>query len=170
MTTQLDTEESPFLPRSTARTDEKDMRFFEGLASGLTVKDACAVVGYGRTSVYDWRRDDEAFAHAWHMADADSLDVFLKEVDRRGKDGVEEPVFYQGEIVGTIQRYSDALLMFRVKQKDPSYRENARPLIGDGAQVQITQVTYVLDRGERAPIDTTGSVVEDDSLHSARCA
>ena len=33
-------------------------------------------------------------------------------------------MFYQGEICGHVRKYSDALLMFLIKQADPSYREH----------------------------------------------
>ena len=36
---------------------------------------------------------------------------------RRAKDGVVEPIFYQGQIVGENRRYSDVLAMFILKSK-----------------------------------------------------
>ncbi len=36
---------------------------------------------------------------------------------RRAKDGVAEPVFYQGQVVGETRRYSDTLAMFILKSK-----------------------------------------------------
>ena len=36
---------------------------------------------------------------------------------RRAKDGVPEPVFYQGQVVGETRRFSDTLAMFILKSK-----------------------------------------------------
>ena len=43
------------------------------------------------------------------------LGALEDEVMRRAKDGVVEPIFYQGQIVGENRRYSDALAMFILK-------------------------------------------------------
>jgi len=57
-------------------------------------------------------------------------------VKRRGLHGVEEPVIYGGKprmvkdlVTGkmvplTVRRFSDNLLMFEVKRRDPAYRDN----------------------------------------------
>jgi hypothetical protein len=37
----------------------------------------------------------------------------------RAVDGVEEPVFWKGEQVGTRRRYNDRLLMFLLRARDP---------------------------------------------------
>ena len=42
---------------------------------------------------------------------------------RRAIDGVEEPVYYRGQKVGTKKWYSDTLLMFLLKKLRPEYRE-----------------------------------------------
>ena len=33
------------------------------------------------------------------------------EADRRGVDGYDDPIFFEGQQVGTVRRYSDQLLM-----------------------------------------------------------
>lgn len=47
------------------------------------------------------------------------------EVRRRAIDGVDEPVFHQGQIVGTITRYSDRLLYAMAKARLPEYQDTA---------------------------------------------
>ena len=43
---------------------------------------------------------------------------------RRALEGGEEPVFYQGKIVGSVRKYSDTLLMFMLKARRPErYRD-----------------------------------------------
>jgi len=50
--------------------------------------------------------------------------MLYAEIDRRAVEGVDKPVIYKGEITGTYMEYSDNLLKFRRKQRDPSYRDN----------------------------------------------
>jgi hypothetical protein len=45
------------------------------------------------------------------------LDALEDEVMRRAKDGVVEPVFYKGRVVGEKRRYSDNLAMFILKSR-----------------------------------------------------
>ncbi len=45
-----------------------------------------------------------------------ALDVLEDEVTRRAVEGVEEPAgWYKGKSGGTVRRYSDTLLIFRLK-------------------------------------------------------
>lgn len=67
-------------------------------------------------------------------------DLLLNEVDRRAVEGVKEDVYYQGEKIGEKMKYSDSLLMFRVKGRLPEYRESGGISIngGSGGEVNIS--------------------------------
>lgn len=120
------------------RSDERDSRFFQALENGHPVRAACAAAGYGRSSVYEWRQSDDAFAARWLRAIAIAVDLLEEEADRRGRDGTDEPVFFRGATVGAKRRYSDALLLARLKALRPeSYRDGA-------AYAQPQQVTIVV--------------------------
>jgi hypothetical protein len=63
-------------------------------------------------------------AHDWPptvVADVGELERVRKALQlfdlRRAKDGVPEPVFYQGQVVGETRRFSDTLAMFILKSK-----------------------------------------------------
>jgi hypothetical protein len=71
-----------------------------------------------RKTVYRWRQD-EAFAEAMDEAADDYVDTLEKEADRRGVEGVDEPVFYKGHRVAKVRKYSDTLLMFRLNGLRP---------------------------------------------------
>ena len=45
------------------------------------------------------------------------------ELYRRAVEGVDEPVFFGGDCIGTIKRYSDQLLLAGVKAHRPEYRD-----------------------------------------------
>jgi hypothetical protein len=126
------------MARKSNRTPEKDQEFIDLIASGSTVVDACKGVGYGYTQAYEYRKQDEAFDAAWTDADEAAVQRMEKEADRRAIIGVEKPVWYQGQEVGTIREFSDTLLIFRLKAKRPDvYR--------DRAEVNVT-VTGLADR------------------------
>src|SRR5262245_49378876 len=107
------------------RTPAGDARFFVSLENGHPVAAACKAAGYSRGRAYAWRREDPAFAAAWDAAQAIATDLLEEEADRRGRDGYEEAVFYQGERSGEKRKYSDGLLLARLKALKPrDYREN----------------------------------------------
>ncbi len=69
--------------------------------------------------MYAHRRNDPEFNKAWKAAEAIGLDALEDEVTRRGTEGWEEPVFYQGEVCGHIRKFSDTLLMCRLNGGRP---------------------------------------------------
>ncbi|API59627.1 hypothetical protein BSL82_10110 [Tardibacter chloracetimidivorans] len=102
------------------RTPEKEIAFLAALASTCSVAKACKAAGIeSRNTVYTWRAEDPDFARRWEEAKKLGADVLEDEAVRRAHDGTEEPVFYQGEATGTIQRYSDTLLIFLLKGAKP---------------------------------------------------
>jgi len=53
-----------------------------------------------------------------------ATEVLEQEAWRRARDGVAEPVYQHGKQIGTIQRYSDNLLMFLLRARAPErYRD-----------------------------------------------
>lgn len=101
--------------------------FLDVLAKTGVVAEAARACGYTDTStVQSYRRQDEDFAEAWDHALEAAKHVLEEEVWRRAKDGVLEPVFYKGEVVGYKTNHSDSLAMFLLRKLDPSYRENSR--------------------------------------------
>lgn len=93
--------------------------FLEALAEGVTVADAAIAANVSRTQVYRWRKADKDFAVDWELAYEMGADALAGEAQRRGVKGVDEPVFYQGKPCGGVRKYSDTLLMFMLKARDP---------------------------------------------------
>jgi hypothetical protein len=98
---------------------KKRESFLKTLAETSTVSRAARVAGIKRSTLYKWRKEDETFALAWDEALEEGIDKLEAEAVRRAKDGTQEPVYYQGKQVGTIQRYSDTLLIFLLKKLRP---------------------------------------------------
>lgn len=114
------------MARKSNRSPEKDDAFCERIAAGDTILDACKAVGYGFRQIFQYRHDDPQFAQKWEDADEMAIQRMEREADRRAIEGVNEPVFHKGEMVGTIKKFSDTLLIFRLKAKRPEvYRERA---------------------------------------------
>jgi hypothetical protein len=84
------------------------------------------MVGIDRTTHYKWLKADEVYTAAFKEARDMGGDVLEDEAVRRAHDGVDEPVFYQGEVCGVVRKYSDSVLMFLLKGAKPDkYKDRA---------------------------------------------
>lgn len=101
-------------------------------------------------TAYRHRDEDEAFRLAWQEALEEAADLLELEARRRGKDGVDKPVYHEGVKIDTIKQYSDTLLIFLLKGARPQkYRDNHRhEVVGkDGGPVQVH--VYIPDNGRQ---------------------
>lgn len=142
----------------TIRTEEKRQLFLDALvATGGNVTQSCAAAGFKRRSAYEWRADDLQFAADWDEAVNHGLDELESEARRRAFEGVEEPVFYKGEICGYIRRYSDSLIMFMLKAYRPQFRDRVTIDV-NAVDSEIEQrLAQLASRGETS---TTGEAEE----------
>jgi len=107
----------------------RDNKFFGFMEEGLSAIDAAQKAGYGHTAVYKRRQTDTTGEYikrwdaAYEMGIQVRLNVSENEADRRAIEGVEEPVYQKGKLVGKVRKFSDALLMFRIKKLNPAYRD-----------------------------------------------
>lgn len=114
--------------RLTNRQSERlKKRFLESFAMTGNITLSCKTVGIGsRNTIYKWQEDDDAFASAYREAEISSTELMEAEAHRRGVLGYDKPVFQQGAQVGVIREYSDTLLIFMLKARNPDkYRDNA---------------------------------------------
>lgn len=131
----------------TTRTPEKEDRFLEVLATGASVYKAALAAGIGRRTAYEWRDGDADFKARWDEAVEAGIDLMEDEALRRAKDGVTKPVYYQGEVCGEVQEYSDTLLIFQLKARRPEkYRENVNH--NHSGTISVAVVNY----GSAAPV------------------
>ena len=100
--------------------------FLAELAETGNVAYACAAAKISRSTVYITRNEDAEFAEAWFHAIETNTDTMEAEAYRRGMKGVDEPVFYKGDKVADVRKYSDTLLIFMLKSRRPDkFRDNA---------------------------------------------
>lgn len=137
-------------------TPEKREIFLEHLAATGNVSESAEVSGYGRRAWYSLKDSDPEFSVAWDEALKQATDALIIEGRRRALEGVEEPVFYQGEVCGYVRRYSDTLLMFLVKAHRPEYATERKQLTGADGSPLIPATPSLTDK-ERAILATVAS-------------
>lgn len=108
-------------------TPEKRTRFLEVLATTANVSRAAADIEMARTYMYEVRSEDPLFEKAWDKAVRLGTHALEDEAARRASEGWDEPVFYQGVQTGLVRKFSDTLLIFLLKARDPEkYSERLR--------------------------------------------
>ena len=109
------------------RTPEKASAFCAALAETCNIGKACAAVGMGRRTAYDWRAADASFAAAWDAALKIGITALEDEAHRRAFEGTDKPIVHLGKVTGHMKEYSDTLAIFLLKAHAPEkYRERAQ--------------------------------------------
>lgn len=80
---------------------------------------------------------DPYFEEAVREAGDEFVAKLEDELHRRAIEGVSEDQFYQGAVVGQIQRYSDSLLALAIKRRDHGYREKLSADVSIGGGVLV---------------------------------
>ncbi|QIG81577.1 hypothetical protein [Stakelama tenebrarum] len=93
--------------------------FLEILRQTANVARAAREAGLSSSTVYSHRARFPGFARDWDAAVAEALDELESQLMERARNGVEKPVYYRGEVVGSVRTYSDSLGMFLLKAKRP---------------------------------------------------
>lgn len=111
----------PIKPRSDGWTPQRQRDFIEALADTGSVAAACKHVNMTTVGAYRIRRLPEgaSFRAAWDAA----IDLGVRRLEdvamERALNGVEEPFYAYGNLVGTRKRYNDRLLMFMLRNRAP---------------------------------------------------
>lgn len=104
----------------TIRTEENRVRFLEVLRDENSVTDACEAINAGRTAVYAWKKDDEAFARDWDAAVKFVDEALEDSALKRAIHGHQEPIVDKdGKIVGHRTKFETALTIFMLKARMP---------------------------------------------------
>lgn len=99
--------------------------FLEVLAHSGNVTAGAKAAGWRYPTIAErYRDEDPDFSCAWTDALRQAVDAMEEEARRRAVDGVDEPVYYKGENVGSVKKYSDKLLEMLLKANRPEkFRE-----------------------------------------------
>ena len=77
-----------------------------------------------RVTAYAARARDSDFARKWDEALEEYADLLELRAHNLAVDGLDEPVYHQGKVVGHVKRYSVPMLQFLMKAARPDvYRE-----------------------------------------------
>ena len=120
-------------------------KFFDHLRASANVSDSAEKAGIARSAVYQARADYPDFADRWDEAVEIATDSLEMEARRRALEGVQEPVYFKGEVVGHVQRYSDSLIQFLLRAHRPrKYRENVELTGPGGGPIQVRTLVDVV--------------------------
>jgi len=98
--------------------------FLLALKESGNVTVAAKVANVARKNAYDLRNMDPEFASAWDDAIDHADDMLEAAARQRAVVGTLEPVFYKGQTVGYVTKYSDQLLITMLKGRKPEiYRD-----------------------------------------------
>ncbi len=124
------------MPSAIAEQPVKQANFLKALAGVGNITKAAEIAGVDRTAHYRWL-DDPEYAERFEKAKEQAIEVMEAEAWRRGIDGVEEPVYQGGKLVGVVRKYSDVLLIFQLKAAKPEkYRDRFAGHLTVDAKVQ----------------------------------
>ena len=175
---------SPFISSDPATrgdgwSPERKTRFLERLAANGNVRAACAAVGMSRESAYTLRRRDPLFARGWGAALVRARESGAEVLADRAIDGIEEEVWYRGELRGTRRRYDGRLLLAHlarldrlVEQAPGAVRDAERfeEMLGRVAGAEAPAELAV--DGEPLPLDreTTIEMAQDEARETVEAA
>src|SRR5690606_30294263 len=80
-----------------------------------SVEQACLRAKVPRRTAYDWRSADDEFKRKWDEAWESWVDRLEVSTMRRAIEGYDEPVFYQGKVVGAKKKHEPVLAIFMLK-------------------------------------------------------
>jgi len=124
---------------------EKMQEFLNHVRGGMAVMKAAEKVKVSHQTLYNRRRENEEFAEQWEAAlvESDKITVarLEQEADRRAIEGYEKPIYQGGELVGSEQRYSDTLLMFRLNGlASDKYRQRTEHTVQGEININVTEM------------------------------
>jgi hypothetical protein len=97
----------------------KKRTFLAAFAETGNISAASKLSGISRQAHYEWMESDPDYPAMFKAADQQAAEALETEARRRATKGTARPVFYKGEECGTVQEYSDTLLIFLLKGAMP---------------------------------------------------
>lgn len=144
-------------------TPAKQAAFLRALSATHSVTEAAASVSMSRQSAYRLRSrlKGQAFDLAWEVAFHHSYDVLAHAALERALNGVEVPVYFQGEQVGSYRRYDERLTVAMLRMMTLGGNPSLGRL-GPGAERHARDFEALLGRLEAGEAVETGAPEPDD--------
>lgn len=137
--------------RATAATrrakDLHQKKFLDHYKVSGNIQKSAEYAGCNRATIYNWKKT-EAFLARFTEAQDIYIGTLEAEADRRAVEGVKEPVYQGGELVGYKQKYSDTLLMFRLNGLKPEVykRQQVEHTGKDGKPIEHKHSAGISDK------------------------
>lgn len=153
----------PAAARRDGWTLSKQTQFLRQLSATHSVSEAARSIGMTRQSAYRLRSrlKGKPFDLAWEVAFHHSFDVLAHAALERALNGVEVPVFYQGEQVGEYRRYDERLTVALLAGVTPG----GNPVFGrmaNSAEKHARDFDALLGMLERGEDVATGALAVSD--------
>jgi hypothetical protein len=137
--------------------------FLRALSATHSVSEAAKSVGKSRQSAYRLRSKlkGQPFDLAWEVAFHHSYDVLAHAALERALNGVEVPVFFQGEQVGSYRRFDERLTVALLKK----FTCGGNPLfgrLGPQAERHARDFEALLGKLEKGEAVETGALAPAD--------
>ncbi len=115
-------------------------KFLEVLEDTGNISESLRAIGTRRASLKRYLNTHPEFAKLYHAALGTGIESIHDEAIRRARDGVEQNVWYKGEVVGTDTKHSDALMLALLKAHHPAFRDKIEVSGPDGGPIELAAV------------------------------
>jgi hypothetical protein len=138
-------------------TEDRKVAYCNELRKHGEAPIARETVGISGDTVCAHRKKDPVFAQMEREAIAGYKSSIAVEIDRRGREGWDEPIYQNGKLVGHKRRYSDTLLLAQAKRW-------MRDEYGDKVKVdQTTHQSLGIEDLSKASRDKLREILEDET-------
>lgn len=141
---------------------EVRMTYLEQLAKTGRKADSARAAGVSLQTVRNHMKNDPTLSDEVEDALEFYKDTLRKEIHRRGVEGVEEPVFYQGAECGAVRKYSDRMLELEAKRHMPEYRDKQQLDVNHKGGVLVVPTTAEPDESVDKWSERVNSTVSDN--------
>ena len=129
-------------------TPKKLAEFIAYLSECGNVSESAKMAAIVRQAAYNHRYKNPEFAKAWDEALAIGLQALEDEARRRAYRGVKEDVYYKGDVIGQVKKYSDTLLIFLLKGGMPRKYADFHHVEGGDTPIKIEIVKFTDEDSE----------------------
>lgn len=105
---------------------------------------ACKYVGVSLVFVNQWCKDDKEVAERLQEAERVGTQGLVSAAIQRAVHGIDEDVYFRGEVVGSKKNYSDGLLQTLLKAKVPEFAKD-----GENSSSNVTvNIANIMPRAD----------------------
>lgn len=143
-------------------------KFLIGFSETGVIRAGCEAAGIARVTYSRWLKTYPEFVELMKLAIEDATDKLEAEARRRAKDGVEEAVYYQGEVVGYQLKYSDALMNSLLKAYRGDKFKDRHEVTGNPGGNTMNLINFSnLDDKELVEFEKLAQKLLDDGTESS---